>query len=161
MALLVGTDEAGYGPNLGPLTIGGTVWRCPDPDVDLYQTLKKVVARKVHSQKLQIADSKAVYSPANGLENLERNVLAMVLVAHRRLPDSWTGLADMLGFSHSLDHTSDVFKCDDLSLPIASDPVAIGRLAERAFRDVEDRFSVVRMVEETYRIYRTALEAAA
>ena len=26
MAFLIGTDEAGYGPNLGPLTICGTLW---------------------------------------------------------------------------------------------------------------------------------------
>ena len=30
MTYLIGTDEAGYGPNLGPLVISATVWRVPD-----------------------------------------------------------------------------------------------------------------------------------
>ena len=30
MAFLIGTDEAGYGPNLGPLVISATVWEVPD-----------------------------------------------------------------------------------------------------------------------------------
>ena len=30
MAYLIGTDEAGYGPNLGPLVISATVWEVPD-----------------------------------------------------------------------------------------------------------------------------------
>ena len=132
MTLLVGTDEAGYGPNLGPLTIGGSVWRCPGPDIDLYQSLKKVIARRPHSKKIQIADSKAVYSSANGLENLERNVLALVQIVHGCLPDSWNGLAEMLGFSQSLKQTLGLFQSDDLALPVESDPISIGRLAERA-----------------------------
>ena len=30
MGYLIGTDEAGYGPNLGPLVISATVWEAPD-----------------------------------------------------------------------------------------------------------------------------------
>ena len=30
MTYLIGTDEAGYGPNLGPLVISATVWQVPD-----------------------------------------------------------------------------------------------------------------------------------
>ena len=31
VALLLGTDEAGYGPNLGPLVVAGTAWRIDAP----------------------------------------------------------------------------------------------------------------------------------
>ena len=30
MGYAIGTDEAGYGPNLGPLVISATVWEIPD-----------------------------------------------------------------------------------------------------------------------------------
>ncbi len=30
MPYLLGTDEAGYGPNLGPLVISASVWEVPD-----------------------------------------------------------------------------------------------------------------------------------
>ena len=35
MAYLIGTDEAGYGPFLGPLVIATSVWQVPDLEVDL------------------------------------------------------------------------------------------------------------------------------
>ena len=30
MTLVIGIDEAGYGPNLGPLVIGGSSWQIDD-----------------------------------------------------------------------------------------------------------------------------------
>jgi hypothetical protein len=48
MTYLIGTDEAGYGPNLGPLVISATVWQVPDGvrSEDLYGRLRGVVATK-------------------------------------------------------------------------------------------------------------------
>ena len=44
MPYLVGTDEAGYGPNLGPLVVSATVWRVDTlHDTDLYSRLRKSV----------------------------------------------------------------------------------------------------------------------
>ncbi len=45
MAYLIGTDEAGYAPNLGPLVITCTVWRVAKgpADLDLYRLLEAVV----------------------------------------------------------------------------------------------------------------------
>ncbi len=82
----VGTDEAGYAPNLGPLVITCTVWRvtAESPDMDLYQRLQAVVAAEKDGKSkvdpLLVADSKvALYSPARGLQALlERGVLAML-----------------------------------------------------------------------------------
>jgi hypothetical protein len=46
MAYLIGTDEAGYGPNLGPLVISATLWEAPDGVAadDLFERLSHVVA---------------------------------------------------------------------------------------------------------------------
>jgi hypothetical protein len=82
VAILIGMDEAGYGPNLGPLVVGASAWRLPGkPDnADLYRVLADAVVRP-HDRsgaddRLVIGDSKAVYQPASGLGLLERGVLA-------------------------------------------------------------------------------------
>ena len=55
MPYLIGTDEAGYGPNYGPLCVSATVWEVAD-GVDcggLYKLLRKVVAKKdIHVRPL-------------------------------------------------------------------------------------------------------------
>ena len=82
MAYLVGTDEAGYGPNLGPLVIAGTLWSTPEVrDADsLYDQLPGVVApgkrASAVGSSLVLGDSKALYQPKGGLAALERGVFA-------------------------------------------------------------------------------------
>ena len=46
MSFLLGTDEAGYGPNLGPLLISASVWEVPSGvrGDHLYQRLQTVIA---------------------------------------------------------------------------------------------------------------------
>ena len=45
MAYLIGTDEAGYGPNFGPLVVSATVWQVPDDlnHADLYAAVKDCI----------------------------------------------------------------------------------------------------------------------
>ena len=47
MGYLIGTDEAGYGPNLGPLVISATLWEVPEGvgSEDLYRRLEAVITR--------------------------------------------------------------------------------------------------------------------
>ncbi len=91
MALLIGMDEAGYGPNYGPLIVGATVWEVPgDPrKTDLWSAFAGIVEQTapVDDSHIQIADSKQVYNPAKGLINLERGVLR-ALAVHRRCAGS-------------------------------------------------------------------------
>jgi len=82
MPYLIGTDEAGYGPNLGPLVISATLWRVPDGVIseDLYRQLapavvtsRREVAEQPHA-RIAMADSKALYQPGKGLQHLERGL---------------------------------------------------------------------------------------
>ena len=80
MAFLIGTDEAGYGPNLGPLVVSASVWEVDDGlcDVDLYEILHAIVDKQPagsDTSRLTIADSKVVYKPGGGLAGLEETVL--------------------------------------------------------------------------------------
>ncbi|HAY79247.1 MAG TPA: hypothetical protein DCY79_05510 [Planctomycetaceae bacterium] len=85
MAFLIGTDEAGYGPNLGPLVVTATVWQVPENarEGDLYALLSHSVSDdpKDQKKKLQIADSKRLYSRGRGIRLLETNVLAALQIA--------------------------------------------------------------------------------
>lgn len=109
MALLIGMDEAGYGPNLGPLIVGATAWEIPgDPrQIDLWQAFAGIVDQGVPTDDshIQIADSKQVYSPARGIQNLGQGVLrALALHRHCALggdtepSQSGTAAIDLLSF---------------------------------------------------------------
>ncbi|TWT88155.1 hypothetical protein Mal64_16320 [Pseudobythopirellula maris] len=93
MAWIIGVDEAGYGPNLGPLAVGATAWRAPSPDANLYDALDGAIAREPGDGRIAIADSKRLYKPGGGLRQLERAVLG----ALADTPRCWTELLDRLG----------------------------------------------------------------
>jgi hypothetical protein len=83
MGYLIGTDEAGYGPNLGPLVITATVWSVPDGvgGDDLFARLKGVICngggKNSKPGNLPVfGDSKLLYTPGKGLKQLERGLWA-------------------------------------------------------------------------------------
>ncbi len=81
MGYLIGTDEAGYGPNLGPLVISATAWEVPDGvgNEDLHERLAGVISPKParkNGPRVAMADSKSLYTPGKGLRNLELGLWA-------------------------------------------------------------------------------------
>lgn len=80
--IFIGMDEAGYGPNLGPLVLTATRWQTPiAPDAcDFYGLLALAVdATSDHQgERLHLADSKLVHRGKSGFQSLERSALALL-----------------------------------------------------------------------------------
>ncbi len=82
MAILVGIDEAGYGPHLGPLVVAAAAVRLPDPpdpDPNLWGALRHHVRKRPRgrSARLAVCDSKDAYTSC-GPAPLERATLAFL-----------------------------------------------------------------------------------
>ena len=90
MAIVVGIDEAGYGPLLGPLVVSAAVFQMPDQLVgkNLWDMLAGSVTAKASRRRtsLAIADSKKLYRRREDLVYLERVVLAVLYASTGKTP---------------------------------------------------------------------------
>lgn len=80
MGWIVGVDEAGYGPNLGPFVMTSVACQVDDAlaGADLWRALRSTVRRADDADdgRFAVDDSKAVYNSTSGLAALEHGVLA-------------------------------------------------------------------------------------
>lgn len=135
-ATLISTDEAGYGPNLGPLMIAGTLWTVDDPDTDLYLQLGSGVANKFDSSgnRLFIADSKLVHRAGN-LRSLEQNVLSVLHSMTGRIPDSLKSLLELVSLGQGAQTQNGLeqqvwLKDAEIGIPAIADLETIDRLSD-------------------------------
>ncbi|MCP4190550.1 MAG: hypothetical protein GY768_07965 [Planctomycetaceae bacterium] len=132
MAYLIGTDEAGYGPNLGPLIVSTSVWKVDESqlDDDLYDSLSPSVSRTSMDAPnvVTIADSKMLYRPGGDLAALERGVLSAISQI-TRCPTDWQQLWSHL-CPKAGEHLSELpwYKDFQCSIPIDLDQAKLGEL---------------------------------
>ena len=100
MGFVIGMDEAGYGPNLGPLVVTATVWEVPGApkSTNFWEQFDGLVVQHPPRcvDEIQIADSKVVHDATKGVGALERGVLAAwgLLAGHPvSLMDWWATIA--------------------------------------------------------------------
>ncbi|MFO0929927.1 MAG: hypothetical protein U0736_23380 [Gemmataceae bacterium] len=131
MAWIVGIDEAGYGPNLGPFVMTAVMCRVPDDCglVCLWEHLAAVArrCRDGRDDRLVVDDSKAVYASGRGLIGLERGV-------HVVLPEAPLHLAALVDQLCPVDHAdlaAEVWYSGTTPLPTAATADDLHRLRER------------------------------
>jgi hypothetical protein len=86
MTLVVGTDEAGYGPNLGPLVVAATAWEAA---ADAAGVEAAFAAAGIDGLW---GDSKRIFRGSGGFAALERGALAGLAASGGHVPQGWADL---------------------------------------------------------------------
>jgi len=97
--VLVGIDEAGLGPILGPLIVSAAGFTVPaaGSQADMWQLLGESISpeKKHLAGRLLVCDSKKAYTPSTGIAFLEKTVLSCLQYLGKT-PASVTELIDLL-----------------------------------------------------------------
>ncbi len=102
MTFVVGTDEAGYGPNLGPLVVAATAWEMAGDPADV-----EAAFTKAHAAIGPLwGDSKRIFRGGDGFSALERGALAAVAAATGDVPATWAAFEAAVGGGAT--HAADV-----------------------------------------------------
>jgi ribonuclease HII len=134
MPLVLGIDEAGYGPTLGPLLVCASLWRVEPQQIgcSFWKALSDAVVKKPRrgDWRIVVDDSKTVFDRSIGIGTLERSVLAFARAAG--LPTG--SLADLLAALGADDlHAGPMpwYRELRLELPLDRARVASAAIAER------------------------------
>lgn len=137
----VGIDEAGYGPNLGPLVMAAVVIEscgpadaCPpdlDPPANLWDDLAPSVCRAGGpTDRFAVDDSKKILKGGKGRAALFSTSLAMLDAAGRTLPDAIDGLVEAAALDPATVEL-DRWRLADVPSPPWPQPDLLDRLRER------------------------------
>jgi ribonuclease HII len=141
----IGMDEAGYGPNLGPLVITSTTWETPDSPAEckFEALLKDVIDTKstCRKTKLHIADSKLVNKGKYGFESLETSALALLNAAGMPVSTFQELRQNVCGFNKTgNDPFNDIpWFVGDMNLPFSADAALINSLADSLKQTFEQK----------------------
>jgi ribonuclease HII len=133
MAWILGIDEAGYGPNLGPFVMSAVACQVPDDRADscLWRLLNGAVRRsgdgKRKDPRLLVDDSKVVYSSAKGLAGLERGLFGLLGVAVPSLNELLLQLCP----GDQAELAAEAWYTGQTALPAEADPDDLEQLREQ------------------------------
>ena len=139
MAYVIGIDEAGYGPNLGPIVIGGTLWHVADDG-----TLKQMPIGGFTGSResgavgdplpATFADSKKLFRRGSGLGPIEQPILALLRCTESKV-NLQAGTVDL--FTSLTGQHGDFFENEpgyywqDVAIPLSCDQEDIEALAKQ------------------------------
>ncbi len=135
MAWIVGIDEAGYGPNLGPLIMSSVTCRVPQElaGADLWEVLQSAVRRHPSEAdgRILIEDSKLVYSTTRGLIALETGVLATLTPPGNGEPLTLSRYLDWLCPTHRDELGGEGWYHGTSALPVQAEPLSFAEARAR------------------------------
>lgn len=145
MLIYAGIDEAGYGPILGPLVIGRSVFALrdalPEQTPNLWDVLHQSVCQKLSDKqgRIPVNDSKKLKTKAAGVRHLELGVLSFLSTFTDRPADMGAWL-DLLG--ETTHHQRQALPWYDgpwQALPTANTDAQIGVAANMLNHDLKDK----------------------
>src|SRR5262245_24615311 len=141
MAWLVGIDEAGYGPNLGPLVMTAVACRVPEAlaGADLWRVLAAAVRRDGDPDdgRPLVADSKVVFAGPRGLAALEAGVLA-TLRPQKKRPALLADYLHQVAPAGLAELAAEAWYRGDTPLPAAAEDGACSTAAEAFHNSCHD-----------------------
>jgi ribonuclease HII len=149
MAILIGIDEAGYGPHLGPMVVTAAACATHAPSIDLWEALSDVVSRRASKDgRIAVADSKRLYHPELGLRPLEEAALPFLSCLGLPRPVGFEAFRDfLLGPSEEPRPAAPWYRDAPLMVPTAVPIEELTRMTHRlrmAFAHAGITFSAAR-----------------
>lgn len=141
--LIVGIDEAGYGPILGPLVVSAVGFLVPraSADVPVRDLIGHCATTKntAGGRRLPIVDSKKLYSRKDGCGRLEKTALSLVraVADESAIACSDALLATICGKAKSLAEYP-WYVASDAALPFAADAGAVRIAASQFMRGLAE-----------------------
>ena len=139
--IIIGIDEAGYGPTLGPLVITATGFDVPDAiaETSLWDVLRDSVTPRAGDRRgrLTVTDSKKLHRGRAGVGKLERTALAWLAAGPDAGPTTLRSLLARV-CPHMVDALAEYpwYRDDDPTLPIDASATDIAICANALQRDL-------------------------